>query len=57
VTEVRVNPGGVLIRLTREAADALEVPDEFAIIYDPQLVEEETLRAGLARALAPLPIG
>ncbi|SEF90817.1 hypothetical protein SAMN04489712_102462 [Thermomonospora echinospora] len=57
VTDVRVGPGSVLIGLTAEAARTLEVPDDFAITYDPRTVDEETLRAGLARALAPLPIG
>ncbi|MBA9007675.1 hypothetical protein [Thermomonospora cellulosilytica] len=57
VTDVRVNPGGVLIGLTPEAARALEVPEHFAITYDPRTVDSAALRAGLARALSPLPIG
>jgi hypothetical protein len=57
VTDVRVGPGSVLIGLTAEAARALEVPDEFAITYAPQTIDEETLRAALTRALTPLHVG
>lgn len=51
VEAAAVGPGGCRLRLTQEAADALGLPTNTLIRYEPGLVNESDLRSALGRLL------